>query len=53
MKRLIGALLAALDGGSRARPRRRPITRAAGRATLDSSTPTDPIDERMETRMQE
>ncbi len=53
MKRLIGNLLTAIGGGTRASPRRRPIMRAAGRATLDGSTRTDPIDECMETRMQE
>lgn len=55
MKRLIGSLLAAIGGGTRASPRRRPIMRAAGRAARDSSipAPTDPMDEPMETRMQE
>lgn len=55
MKGLIGSLLAAIGGGTHAGPHRRPGMRAAGRATLDSSipTPTDPIDEAMETRMQE
>ena len=55
MKGLIGSLLAAIGGGTHAGPRRRPGMRAAGRATRDSSipAPTDPIDEPMETRMQE
>lgn len=53
MKRLIGNLLAAIGGGTRAGPRRRPIMRAAGRADPDNPTPTDRIDECMETRMQE
>lgn len=53
MKGLIGNLLAAIGGRTRAGPRRRPIMRTAGRAAPNSPTPTDRIDAPMETRMQE
>ena len=53
MKGLIGSLLAAIGGGTRASARRRPSMQAPGRATLDGSTSTDPIDKCMETWMQE